>query len=146
MSKENVIELSDRFGIEVFLCSNAETVCDGHNIDDCHQNDATSLIVRAMRDAVWGETGKLVDYSRNFRDWHGKRWDRDSRNVACRTLTRAVTLDEDGEEEFGNWKWIRFQDMPKEIQDRIDKILDVASDAGDEALLEAERQFGVETE
>lgn len=140
----DVVEINNRFGIEIVLCSNAETVCDGYEIETHDWQDATDLIVRAMRDAIYDRTGEFVDDNRTFRDWHGKHWDRCIGRVACRTLTREIEVDEDGDEEPSDWKWINFSDMPEDVRKTVDEILNVGDDAGIAAMIEAEKTFATD--
>lgn len=134
----DIILVNHRFGIEVVLCSNAETICDGYEIPDHEHDEVTSEVVKAMRDKLLDEYGEVVDDSRTFSDWHGKHWDRKIGRVACRTVTRDAETDEDGDTEMTDWRWVKFDKMPKIVQEKIDAILNMADDAGIAAISEAE--------
>ena len=124
------IEITNRFGIEVVICGNDEALCDALHIDHSEWSDAATEIVEAISDNLFDATGELCECSTQFRDWHGKHWDARIGKVACRTLTREIEVDEDGDEFPGEWKWTKYDKMPAEAKNKIIKLLNDADDAG----------------
>jgi hypothetical protein len=45
-------------------------------------------------------------------------------------MTREIEVDEDGDEEPGEWTWTNYDEMPLEVKGKIIKILNDADDAG----------------
>lgn len=141
--KDNVIELSEEFGVVVTVCTNDETVCFGLNLDDCDE-DSGAIISRAAWETMERELDGRVSVDSWFPNWNGGRYDRGNRaglvHASFRHRTIDTCADEDGEEYFsyGDWEWIDAREVPAELSARVTQAMDAACDAVREKSAERE--------
>lgn len=135
MSREITIsELPNHpaLGVHITICTNSETVCDGRDLDNWHE-EATRAATCAAAATL------LVDYEVDsfFANWHGGKFCRSGvrcGHVVADLYRREITRDEEGDEEIGGWKWCGREGYPAEALAEVEAMLEAASDAHSAAL------------
>ncbi len=137
------IKLTETHGVWIGVCSNVECVTDGTEVSDVNRPDATAEAVSKARDVMFDELGDFGQTNCNYHDWHGGKWSKaDARasHVAANFFSRTVDLDPDepGGNIYGGWEHCRSADIPADLRNRVEALLDRAADAMSAAIGEYE--------
>jgi len=139
---EPTIEITDRWGLRVVLCANAETLLDGYL--EMHDTDAAHEVVEAGDKAASDKCYDLglgccvCESDSVYNHWHGGKYAAQAGNPSLRgrhicgiMYTRTADPDPDDPTEtlYGDWAWVANANVPADIKATVKKILDAADDA-----------------
>ena len=140
MTMEPTIELTNEYGATITVCTNAETLCDGH-LAHYGQEDANAVHaagVRALEAAAAAEGMEcgVCESERSFSAWHGGRlwWG----SVAYRSGPVALDYcgrnhDEDAELDdptgWLEWAWVKAAEVPDDLRAAAERIARAVSSA-----------------
>jgi len=140
MTMEPTIELTNEYGATFTLCTNAETLCDGHlahyGVDDV--NEVYAAGVRALEAAAAAEGMEcgVCESERSFSAWHGGRlwWG----SVAYRSGPVALDYcgrnhnagtEDDDLDDWTEWAWVKAAEVPDDLRAAAERIARAVSSA-----------------
>lgn len=127
-----ISKINPLFAINITLCSNAESVCDGEDASGNGWVDEAREIVAAGCDAVYKLTGELADTDSNFHKWHGGDHARNSKGPFGVWLVAASPRTRTDVE--SDWEWCADTKVPADVTEEFFRVSVKISDA-----MEAER-------
>lgn len=142
MMREDVIELSEEYGVVITVCRNSETVCFGLDLDECDE-DSCGVISGAAVDAIEKELGRGVRTDGFFPNWHGGKYYRGFKQGLAHASFRRRDIDTDDDDpdyrEVGEWEWVDDKIVPADLRAKVLLAFDSALDATATAADEQER-------
>src|SRR5574343_188949 len=106
--KSNLIQIDDLRAVELVICSNVESVADGHYFGP-FADEAVAAAISAAQRVISNALGCYVaDEDPLFANWHGGKRCRDDLRVGwvhANLSARELDVDDNGEEVFGEWLW-----------------------------------------
>lgn len=106
--KSNLIQIDDLRAVELVICSNVESVADGHYFGP-FADEAVAAAISAAQRVISNALGCYVaDEDPLFANWHGGKRCRDDLRVGwvhANLYARELDVDDNGEEVFGDWLW-----------------------------------------
>lgn len=155
----NVIEITPTIGITLNVCMNAETACDGLEIDDSDRQEVTLEAAKAA-DEVFSQhlDGEVSEGESSFQQWNGGgcyRAPTKTRGIAVYWFRRRPqSVDECDEPTsldecitWGEWEHLPLSEIPGVILLGVEELLSKAEDARQAvfaAAEEAERVYQAE--
>lgn len=140
MDRFDLIELDDTHAVEIVLCGNAETVCDGTDLfgaDSVTQKEATTAACDAANEEIWKALHGFCSADSCFSHWHGGKHGRAdlSGRIAVANLF-ARTEPENEDDCHGDWEWSDKAGWSEPLLARVTAALDAADKAAESVLEE----------
>jgi hypothetical protein len=137
----DLIELDATHAVEIVLCGNAETVCDGTELsqaDSVTKEEATTAACEAANEVIWKHLHGFGSAANFFADWHGGKHCRAdlSGGIAVANLFSRDDC-------YGDWEWCEKKGFPADLIAKVQAAIDDADVAARAALAEVVTAYHV---
>lgn len=143
------IELTETWACTLTFCSNAETVCDGRDVEPWAAEVASEVCAagKAVAFDLLGDTGQRDSF---YANWHGGKHARAAYRshslVAANLFHRHPEAQGDDDLIYSEWEWMDAKDHPRVLREGMDKIVEAICGAMIEALDAATEQIAKQSE